>query len=210
MTFNRKKAEKAEADFIADPSIKNRNTLIMCHENMIYRMINRYGKSTPNLHKDMYQEGMIGLIHAATTFNPDRNLKFITHATWWIRHYIQDCLEHDQSISKWCAKRAILGTCKTSTKKHSVPIEDAYHVQDELIDIEEEVYTSEKLKILEVLKPICCQTEVDKEIWEKNLFTPNHVSQLEISKKYNLSRTTIGIKTKKLEKRIKKEVIKLL
>lgn len=38
---------------------------------------------------DLCQEGNIGLIQAVDKFNPDKGVKFITYATWWIRHNVK-------------------------------------------------------------------------------------------------------------------------
>jgi len=41
---------------------------------------------------DLLSEGSIGLIKAATRFDRDRGVKFITYASWWVRKTILDAL----------------------------------------------------------------------------------------------------------------------
>lgn len=47
---------------------------------------------------DLVQEGHIGLLEAAARFEPEREVRFSTYATWWVRASIQDYVLRNWSI----------------------------------------------------------------------------------------------------------------
>ena len=49
---------------------------------------------------DLVQEGNIGLMQAVRKFDPDRGLRLITYAVWWIRAYIHNYIMKSWSLVK--------------------------------------------------------------------------------------------------------------
>ena len=47
--------------------------------------------------EDLISEGNIGLMHAAVRYNPDRGLRFITYAVWWVRKALLSAIERHSS-----------------------------------------------------------------------------------------------------------------
>jgi RNA polymerase primary sigma factor len=45
--------------------------------------------------EDLFQEGMLGLLRATDTYDPELGFRFKTYATWWIERYIQRAIDND-------------------------------------------------------------------------------------------------------------------
>src|SRR6058998_2822428 len=75
------------------------------------RFVVSYAKKYRNSHVlflDLINEGNIGLIHAAKKYDPDKNVKFITYAVWWIRQSILHALSEQGGAFRLPPKRANL------------------------------------------------------------------------------------------------------
>src|SRR5437660_6316820 len=75
------------------------------------RFVVSYAKRYRNTHVlflDLINEGNIGLIHAAKKYDPDKNVKFITYAVWWIRQSILHALSEQGGAFRLPPKRANL------------------------------------------------------------------------------------------------------
>lgn len=64
------------------------NHLLFMHNiKIVFNTAKKYMSKT-NDFDGMIQDGMVGLAEACRRFDVDKDIKFITYATWWVRKYI--------------------------------------------------------------------------------------------------------------------------
>ena len=69
------------------------------HLNLVRYWAKRFGADGPMDDSDQFSRGCVGLMHAKQRFDPSRNVKFSTYASFWIRAYMQrDHYFVDQSV----------------------------------------------------------------------------------------------------------------
>ncbi|MCX8999343.1 RNA polymerase factor sigma-32 [Rhizobiaceae bacterium BDR2-2] len=74
-----------------------RNRIATAHMRLVISMASRFrGFGLPL--SDLVQEGYVGLLEAAARFEPERNVRFSTYASWWIRAAMQDYILRNWSI----------------------------------------------------------------------------------------------------------------
>lgn len=71
--------------------------LVLAYGRLVFSMARRFRRFRLPL-EDLVQEGVVGLLHAAERFEPERNLRFSTYAMWWIRCAMQDYVLRNWSI----------------------------------------------------------------------------------------------------------------
>ena len=82
---------KERADQIA------RNRIAMAHMRLVVSMAGKFRHFGLSM-SDLVQEGYVGLLEAAARFEPDRDVRFSTYASWWIRASMQDYILRNWSI----------------------------------------------------------------------------------------------------------------
>lgn len=77
-------------------------------EAALHELINAYGRLVASMGlkfrnyglplADLIQEGNVGLMQAASRFEPEREIRFSTYASWWVRSAMQDYILRNWSI----------------------------------------------------------------------------------------------------------------
>jgi RNA polymerase sigma-32 factor len=74
-----------------------RNKIAMAHMRLVISMASKFRNFGLPM-SDLVQEGHIGLLEAAARFEPSREVRFSTYASWWIRASMQDYVLRNWSI----------------------------------------------------------------------------------------------------------------
>lgn len=99
------KAPMLERDFEHDLAVRWRengdetalHALVTPHARLVISIASRFRHYGLPI-GDLVQEGNVGLMQAASRFDPGRDVRFSTYATWWIRSTIQDYILRNWSI----------------------------------------------------------------------------------------------------------------
>ena len=91
-----------------DEDIEAAHTLICANLRFVVKIANEYRGYGLKM-ADLVQEGNIGLMMAVKKFDPERGLRLITYAVWWIRAYI-----HNFIIKSWSLVK--IGTTQAQKK----------------------------------------------------------------------------------------------
>ena len=71
--------------------------IISAYARIVIRAASRYRRYGASM-GDLMQEGLVGLMLAAARFDPEREARFSTYATWWVRSAMQDFVLRNWSI----------------------------------------------------------------------------------------------------------------
>lgn len=85
--------EQALAREVRQGSESALRTLIESNLRFVVAVAKKYSRSGYPLH-ELINEGNMGLIEAATRFDPERGVRFITYASWWVRQAILAAIAH--------------------------------------------------------------------------------------------------------------------
>lgn len=145
---------KLEAKYMAD-----RETLIHANLPLVVSRAKRFNNGEMNL-EDLIQEGNIGLIKAIDKYDPDKNVKVTTYATWWI----------DQAIRRSISNKSKLVRVPTHVQQNLKLINQAFFILSQKLGREPNLkeiskFTEIPLKVIEDLNMTALhEVSIDSEI----------------------------------------------
>jgi len=97
--------EQGCARLAAQGDQKAREQLIRANLRFVILVAKRYRNRGVPL-EDLINEGNIGLIQAAKRFDPERGIRFVTYAVWWIRQAILKAIPENSRLVRVPRSRA--------------------------------------------------------------------------------------------------------
>jgi RNA polymerase sigma-32 factor len=100
--------QRLAREFAANRDTKAAHKLVTANLRFVVKVAYEY-RSYGFRMADLIQEGNIGLMKAVQKFDPDKGIRLISYAVWWIRAYIQNYILKSWSLVK-------LGTTQAQRK----------------------------------------------------------------------------------------------
>ena len=80
--------------------VRARNLIVESNLGLVHLVVRRLAgpRCSRDLFADLCQEGALGLVRAIETFEPDREVKFATYGSFWVRAFARRHLRQGRSI----------------------------------------------------------------------------------------------------------------
>ena len=116
--------------------IEAQNKILTSNLRFVFNVASRY-KGNGAAISDLISEGNLGLIKAIQKFDPNKNVKFISYAVWWIRNAIQEFIKKRQTCLNLEKEEDSLNVSATKTGFN-------YDCEDEYVSKKETVLSDEE------------------------------------------------------------------
>jgi len=133
-----------------------RKTLILSNTRLVVAEAVKFSKRSPkNISViDLISEGIFGLFDAVRRYDPERECRFSTYATWWVRRYIRKAITGSRVIRIPYYMNGILSRipwahCELVSKlgRDPTPVELAEHLEIKVSDLDRTQSTSSTTKV---------------------------------------------------------------
>lgn len=175
-----------------------KNVLIEHNLRLVAHIVKKY-TSNPNEQDDLISIGTIGLIKAVNTFNEDKGIKLATYASKCIENEV---LMYFRSLKKINLEISISEPIDTDSEGNPLTLMDIISVDDTIADdLDEKIMIK---KLYDFIESLDDEREKQIIVFRYGLYGTIPLTQLEIAKKLNISRSYVSRIEKKVIKRMRK------
>lgn len=191
-----KKEEEMFIDLAHKGDINARNKLVEHNLRLVAHIIKKYYHCVSD-QDDLVSIGTIGLIKAVNTYNPERNIKLSSYASRCIENEI---LMHFRNTKKSAQDISLNEAIDSDKDGNPLTLMDIMSVEDNIL---EDISTKINLEKLNTyMQEVLTQREIEILNYRFGLNNIKPLTQREIAKKLNISRSYVS--------RIEKKALELL
>ncbi len=188
-TFPKPLTKKQEEEYIAlslSGDINARNKLVEHNLRLVAHIMKKYYHHTSD-QDDLVSIGTIGLIKAINTYKPEKNIKLSSYASRCIENEI---LMHFRNNKKSSLDISLNDAIDTDKDGNPLTLMDIMSVDDNIID---DIYMKINLdKLYRYMEEVLTDREKEILIYRFGLYDKSPLTQREIAKKLNISRSYVS------------------
>jgi len=117
--------------------LKAQNEILTANLRFVFNIASRYKGKGATI-SDLISEGNMGLVKAIQKFDPEKDVKFISYAVWWIRNSMQEFLKKRQACLNYEKEEESLDRPSSIHNEYWRDDEDEYVTKKETMMSDEE------------------------------------------------------------------------
>ncbi len=117
--------------------LKAQNEILTANLRFVFNVASRYKGKGATI-SDLISEGNMGLVKAIQKFDPEKDVKFISYAVWWIRNSMQEFIKKRQACLNYEKDENTFLNHPVITNNFTRDENDEYVIKKEVIMSDEE------------------------------------------------------------------------
>lgn len=189
------KEEKEAFEKLAKGDLNAKNTLIEHNMRLVAHVVKKYYTGNFTDEEDLISIGTIGLIKAVSSYSPDKNIKFATYAAKCIQNEV---LMYFRSLKKTSLDVYMDDPIDTDKDGNTMTLMDIITFDDNIV---EKIDNKTKCdRLYDIVENTLDKREKEIIIMRYGLYGKKPLTQREVAKKLNISRSYVSrIEKKALE-----------
>lgn len=202
-TFEKPLSEEEEKFYLQkykEGDLEAKNILIEKNMRLVAHMVKKYVTNDRNI-EDLLSVGTIGLIKAVNTFNSSKSCRLATYAAKCIDNELLMMLRSEKRKAREVSIYEPIGTDKEGNEISLIEI-----VKADDVDVVEEYMLRQNIsKVFQYIDELLTEREKEIIILRYGLYGHNEITQRELAKKLNISRSYVSRIEKKALRKLREK-----